>query len=143
MSENKTKATEASVEDYLVAIADEGQREDCRALVTLLGKVTKEPPKVWGYGIVGFGSYHYKYESGREGDGCLTGFAARKGKIAVYLLEDSANQEALLAKLGKYKMGKCCLSLRRLSDVDTKVLEQLVAGSVVAVKKRYGKAGKA
>jgi len=136
MAENKTKATEASVDSYLSAIEDEGRRKDCEALARLMTKVTKEKPKMWGTSIVGFGSYHYKYESGREGDACLTGFSSRKGDISVYLSASFAGREALLAKLGKHKMGKVCLCVRKLDDVDLKVLEQLVVGSVTDTKRR-------
>lgn len=136
MAENKTKATEASVEDYLSAIGDEGRRKDCEALVRLMTKVTKQKPKMWGTSIVGFGSYHYKYESGREGDTCVTGFSSRKDAISIYLDESSPAQEALLSKLGKHKMGKVCLSVRKLADVDMKVLEQLVVGSVAKTNRR-------
>jgi len=132
MVENKTKATEASVESYLSAIADEARRADCVALTRLLTKATKKPPKMWGTSIVGFGSYHYKYESGREGDSCLTGFSSRKDAISIYLVSGADGSERLLSKLGKHKMGKGCLYLRKLSDVDLKVLEQLIIGSMAA-----------
>jgi Domain of unknown function (DU1801) len=138
MAENKTKATEASVEAYLAGIEDEGRRRDCRALAKLMTKATKHPPKMWGPSIVGFGSYHYKYESGREGDSCLTGFSSRKGDISLYLVASFPGQEELLAKLGKHKMGKGCLYLRKLSDVDLKVLEKLIVGAVAERKSRYG-----
>jgi len=138
MAENKTKATEASVESYLSAIEDEARRRDCEALAKLMTKATKQQPKMWGTSIVGFGSYHYKYESGREGDSCLTGFSSRKGDISVYLVASFPGQEELLSKLGKHKMGKGCLYVRKLSDVDLKVLEQLVVGSVAERKRRYG-----
>jgi hypothetical protein len=137
MAENKTKATAASVEDYLAAIEDETRRADCRALSQLMKKVTKAPPKMWGTGIVGFGSYHYKYASGHEGDSCLTGFASRKGDISVYIMGSFPGIDALLAKLGRHKRGKACLYLRKLSDVDLDVLERLVAGSVTEVKRLH------
>ena len=130
MGENKTKATKASVADYLAAIEDEGRRKDCEALCALMAKATKQPPKLWGTSIVGFGSYHYRYESGREGDSCLVGFSSRKGDISVYGLAGSPEREQLLAMLGKYKRGKGCLYIRKLSDIDLKVLGQLVASSV-------------
>jgi len=136
MAENKTKATDASVESYLSAIEDDGRRKDCEALAKLMTRATKEKPKMWGTSIVGFGSYHYKYESGREGDACMTGFSSRKGDISVYLVAGFPGQEALLAKLGKHKMGKACLYVRKLGDVDLKVLEQLVVGSVAEGKRR-------
>ena len=138
MAENKTKAREASVESYFSTIKDEARRKDCETLAKLMTRATKQPPKMWGTSIVGFGSYHYKYESGREGDSCLTGFSSRKGDISVYLVANFPGQEELLSKLGKHKMGKGCLYIRKLSDVDLKVLEQLVARSVAERKRRYG-----
>lgn len=138
MAENKTRPTEISVDGYLAAIDDPERRSDCVALAKLMAKITKAPAVMWGAGIVGFGSYHYRYESGREGDMCATGFSSRKGDISVYLVASGANQEALLAKLGRHKMGKACLYIRRLSEVDLKILEQLVADSVAVVKRRYG-----
>jgi hypothetical protein len=138
MAENKAKATEASVERYLSAIQDEARRKDCEALAKLMTKVTKQPPIMWGTSIVGFGSYHYKYESGREGDSCVTGFSSRKGDISVYLTASVIRQEKLLAKLGKHKVSKGCLYVHKLSDVDLKVLEQLIVGTVAERKHRYG-----
>lgn len=137
MAENKTQATDASVESYLSAIEDESRRKDCEALAKLMAKATKQKAKMWGTSIVGFGSYHYKYESGREGDSCLTGFASRKGDISIYLMAGFPGREALFAKLGKHKMAKACLYVRKLSDIDLKVLEQLVAGSVAERKRRH------
>jgi hypothetical protein len=103
----------------------------------MLKKVTKSEPKMWGPSIVGFGSYRYKYESGREGEACLTGFAIRKSELVVYLTAESKEQTALLSQLGKHKMGKSCLYFKRLADLDTAVLEKVVAGSVAEVKRRY------
>ena len=137
MAESKTKRTEASVDGYFSTIKDEARRKDCEALAKLMTKATKEPPKMWGTSIVGFGSYHYKYESGREGDSCLTGFSSRKSDIVVYLSADVLGQKQLMAKLGKHKVGKGCLYIRQLSDVDLKVLEQLGAGAVAEKKSRY------
>jgi hypothetical protein len=138
MAENKTKATDANVDEHIAAIGSEEQRKDCLSLVKLMSKITKAKPRLWGPSIVGFGSYHYKYESGREGDAGLTGFASRKNGIVVYLVASGPDQDALLARLGRHKMGKSCLYIRRLSEVDAQVLEQLVAGSVAEVKRRYG-----
>ena len=135
MAENKTKATEANVESYISSIGDEARRKDCEALAKLMTKATKQQPKMWGTTIVGFGSYHYKYESGREGDSCLTGFSSRKSDIVVYLVASVLGQEELLSKLGKHKVGKGCLYVRKLSDVDLTVLEQLIVGSVAERKR--------
>ena len=138
MAENKTKATEASVADYLAAIQDEGRRHDCEALVTLMTRATGEQPKRWGPSIVGFGSYHYQYDSGREGDACLVGFSSRKGGISLYLVSDFPGRDGLLSRLGKFKLAKACLYLRKLSDVDLKVLEQLISDSAAARQRNHG-----
>ena len=138
MAENKTKAMEASVEDYFAAIGDEARRKDCETLATLMTKVTKQQPTMWGASIVGFGSYHYKYESGREGDSCLTGFASRKNDISVYLTANVLGQDELLLKLGKHKIGKGCLYVRKLGDIDLTVLEQLVVNAFMERKSHYG-----
>jgi hypothetical protein len=139
MAENKTKTTEVPVESYLSAIEDEARRKDCVALARLMTRATKQKPKMWGTSIVGFGSYHYKYDSGREGDSCLTGFSSRKGDISIYLTADFPGREGLLAKLGKHKMAKGCLSVRKLSDVDPRVLERLVVRSVAERKRNHGR----
>ena len=143
MAEAKTKPTTASVEDYLAARATPEQLGDCKALMALLKKVTKESPKMWGPSIVGYGSYRYIYESGRTGESCLTGFAVRGRELVVYLVAESPAQQSLLAKLGKHKMGKSCLYFKRLADLDTKVLEALVSESVAEIKRRHAVAGDA
>lgn len=138
MAGNKTKATATSVSGYIASLENEALRLECQALLALMTEWTREQPKMWGPSIVGFGSYHYVYDSGREGDSCATGFAARKNEIALYLVAEAPQQQELLARLGKHKMGKACLYLRRLADVDVKVLEKLVKGSVAEVRRRYG-----
>ena len=140
MAENKTKATDASVEDYLAAIDDEARRKDCGALADLMAKATKQPPRMWGASIVGFGSYHYRYASGREGDTCVVGFSSRKGDITVYGL-CAAGAAGHLSRLGKHKAGKGCVYIKRLSDVDLKVLEKLVAGAAAGRKREHGSDG--
>jgi hypothetical protein len=137
MAENKTRATKASVSAYLAAIDDDTRRADCKALATLLTKATGEKPVMWGPSIVGFGSCHYRYESGREGDMCLTGFSSRKDSITVYLTPDFVEKTELTKKLGKHKAGKGCLYFKNLQDVDVKVLEKLVTSSVAELKRRY------
>jgi len=137
MVEPKTKPTMVSVEKHIAAIANEEQRRDAQSLVALMRRVTKQEPKMWGPSIVGFGSYHYKYASGHEGDSALAGFAARKSEFAVYIVAGFEGQENLLAKLGKHKTAKACLYIKRLADVDLKVLEKLVARSVAETKRRY------
>lgn len=137
MGEAKTKATEACVDEYIASRATEEQRADCAALMAMLKKVTKQKPKMWGPSIVGYGSYKYTYESGRTSESCLTGFAIRGRELVVYLVAEGAQQEALLSRLGKHKMGKACLYLKRLSDLDKSVLEQLIVGSVAELKRRW------
>src|SRR5687768_11936007 len=113
------------------------QRNDAQTLVALMRRVTKQEPRMWGPSIVGFGSYHYKYASGHEGDSALTGFAARGRELVVYIAPDFEGRDVLLAELGKHKTGKVCVYIRRLADVDLKVLEKLVARSVADTKRRY------
>ena len=137
MAENKTKPTDASIEEYILSRASEQQRGDCHELVALLEKVTEHPPKMWGTSIVGYGSYRYTYESGRTGEAPLAGFAIRGRQLVVYLFAEGSRQKFLLSKLGKHKMGKSCLYFKRLGDLDRSVLEQLVAGSVADVRRRY------
>ena len=138
MAENKTKVTEASVEDYIASRANEQQKSDCKKLMAVLKKVTKQPPRMWGPSIVGYGSYRYAYDSGRTGEMCLAGFAIRGRELVVYLMAEGTGQEALLARLGKHRMGKACLYIKSLAEIDTSVLGQLVAGSVAQLKQRYG-----
>jgi hypothetical protein len=137
MAELKTKQTDASVEAYLNAIEDTGRRDDCRALAALMRRVTRHEPKMWGTSIVGFGSYHYKYASGHEGDSCLAGFSSRKAEISLYLMPGLQAKATLLAALGRHKAGKGCLYIRRLSDIDVGVLETLVRESVAELRRRY------
>jgi hypothetical protein len=138
MAEAKTKATQANVADYLAAKASDDQRIDCAALMAMLEKITGESPKMWGPSIVGYGAYRYTYESGRTGESCLVGFAVRGKELVVYLGAEGEQQEALLSRLGKHKMGKACLYFKRLSDLDKPVLEQLIAGSIAEIKRRHG-----
>lgn len=132
MAENKTKRTETSVGQYLAGIQDDLRRQDCEALIKVMTKATKLKPKMWGTSIVGFGSLKYKYESGREGETCLVGFASRKGDISIYGTGSAPGREELLSRLGRHKTGKGCLYVGKLKDVDFAVLEQLIAQSVAA-----------
>jgi hypothetical protein len=141
MPEAKTKPTSASIEEYLASRASPEQLADCKALMALLKKVTKQSPKMWGPSIVGYGSYSYRYGSGHTGESCLTGFAVRGKELVVYLVAESPEQLALLAKLGRHKVGKACLYFKRLADLDTKVLEALVSESVAEIKRRHPVAG--
>jgi hypothetical protein len=138
MAENKTKPTDASVEDYIASRGNAQQRTDCRELMVLLEKVTRHSPKMWGPSIVGYGAYRYTYESGRTGEAPLVGFAIRGRELVVYVLAEGQEQRTLLSKLGKHEMGKGCLYFKQLADLDRSALEKLVAGSVAEVKRRYG-----
>ncbi len=137
MSEPKTKPTEVSAESHIAAIASEEQRNDAQILVALMRRVTRQEPRMWGPSIVGFGSYHYKYASGHEGDSALAGFAMRGRELVVYIAPSFEGRDMLLAKLGKHRTGKVCVYIRRLADVDLKVLETLVARSVAETKRCY------
>jgi len=136
MAEQKTKPTEQTVANFLDGVADENVRKDCFDLVRLMEKATAFPPVMWGGSIVGFGQYHYKYESGHEGYSCLAGFSPRKQNISLYVM-GFENRQTLLDKLGKYKAGKGCLYIKKLSDVDSQVLEQLVKESAAYLQKKY------
>ena len=138
MAENKTKPTDASVEDYIASRANAQQYTDCQELMTLFKKVTRHSPRMWGPSIVGYGSYRYTFESGRTGEAPLAGFAIRGRDLVVYLMADGAEQRALLSKLGKHKMGKSCLYFRQLADLDGSALEKLVVGSVAEARRRHG-----
>ena|SRR5690349_15724533 len=137
MAEQKTKPTDVSVNDFIDKVDNEQVRDDCRALVKMMKKVTGFPAKMWGPSIVGFGSYHYKYESGHEGDSCLAAFSPRKGNLTVYYMGDFPNQESLFKKLGKYKVSKACIYIKKLEDIDMDVLEKIVKGSMDHTKKKY------
>ena len=115
MAENKTKPTDASVENYIAARGSEQQRADCRELIALLEKATRKPRRMWGPSIIGFGSYQYKYESGRTGEAPLVGFAIRGRELVIYLRADQDEQRSLLSKLGPHKMSKSCLYFKRAS----------------------------
>ena len=139
MSAPKTKPTEVSVESHIAAIKNEPQRNDARTLVALMRRVAKQEPRMWGPSIVGFGSYHYKYVTGHEGDSALAAFAVRGSELVVYTEAEFEGRDALLAQLGKHKTGKVCVYIRRLADIDLKVLETLVARSIAETKRRYPK----
>lgn len=130
MAELKTKLTRASVDKFLQAIKDEQTRADCFKISAMMQKATKAEPRMWGTSIVGFGHYHYKSASGREGDWFVVGFSPRKQNISLYLMGGWQGQEELLGKLGRHSTGKGCLYIKRLADVDTKTLKQLIGISV-------------
>jgi hypothetical protein len=137
MAEAKTQPTTASVASYLDAIEDDTRRKDCKQLAALMKRVTGCAPKMWGTAIVGFDQYHYKYASGHEGDSCIVGFSARKGPISIYMAAGCDADLALLPQLGKHKMGKGCLYVNKLADVNLPVLEKMLVGAVAGTKKRY------
>jgi len=134
-AEVKTKVNEASVEGFLNSVTDEQARKDCLEVLKIMKQITKEEPKMWGASIVGFGSYHYKGASGREGDWFLTGFSPRKQNLTLYLNHGFDVHKDLLKKLGKYKTGMGCLYVNKLEDVDKKVLKELVTESVKRMRK--------
>lgn len=129
MAELKTKKTKSSVKDFLNKIPDETKRKDCIKINDIMKKITKAEPKMWGAAIVGFGDFHYKYASGREGDFFITGFSPRKEAITLYFMSGLHEQVELLKKLGKHKTGKGCLYIKKIEDVDVKVLEKLISSS--------------
>jgi nucleoid DNA-binding protein len=141
MAENKTKPTKLSVAAFIAALTDRTRRADAKALVKLMQSVTAEKPKMWGTSIIGFGSYHYKYESGREGDTPVVGFSPRKAATVLYNVGGFDGSEALRAKLGKHTSGKGCLYIKKLAEIDQQVLETLVLKSVSATRARYPSEG--
>lgn len=133
----KTKPTEASVDAFIAKTPNETRRRDAKTALALFKKVTGEKPKMWGPSIVGFGSYHYKYESGREGDMAMTGFSPRASAMVLYVIGGLPETDALYAKLGKYKLGKSCLYVNTFDDVDLAVLEKIITKSVAYMRKKY------
>jgi hypothetical protein len=129
MAELKTKQTDQSVEKFLNGVADKKRREDCFTVLEMMKQITKMEPKMWGPSIVGFGSYHYKYESGHEGDMCMIGFSPRKQNLTLYIMPGFGNYDELMKKLGKHKTGKSCLYINKLEDVDLPMLKKLIQGS--------------
>jgi len=134
MAENKTKPTEGGVTEFIGAIADPVKRADAKAIAALMRRATGEKPKMWGPSIVGFGSKHYKYETGREGDSPVVAFSPRKAATVLYGATGFDGAADLLARLGKHTMGKGCLYIKKLADVDSEALEALIAGAVSAKK---------
>ena len=137
MSGNKTKPTGASVDAFLDGLADAQMQADCRAVAAMMAEVTGSEPRLWGSSIVGFGSYHYRYASGREGDFMLAGFAPRKRALTLYIMAGFAEYADLLARLGKHTTGKSCLYVKRLADVDQAVLRELVTRSVRYIRQKH------
>jgi hypothetical protein len=130
MAELKTQKTRASVAKFLASIEDEKKRKDSRAVLKMMKEITGDKPKMWGTAMIGFGSYHYKYASGKEGDWFLTGFSPRKQALTLYIMSGFSKYDALLKKLGKFKTGKACLYIKKLEDVHLPTLEELIRRSV-------------
>jgi hypothetical protein len=134
-AELKTRETEASVEEFLNSIGDEERRRDSFHALEIFKRLTGEEPKMWGPSIVGFGSRVLKYDSGRELDWMLTGFSPRKGNLTLYIMDGFAKYDDLMARLGKHKTGKSCLYVKKLSDIDQAVLEELISESVASIRR--------
>ena len=137
MKQNKTQRTDNSVSLFLDQIEPEPKRKDSYALVALMSKITAEEPKLWGTSVIGFGDYHYKYKSGREGDWFLTGFSLRKNALTVYFMCDLSHEGLNFDGLGKYKLSKGCLYFKKVEDVDLNVLTQIIKDSIEIIKKMY------
>lgn len=137
MTDNKTQATQSDVAEFLAAVDHPTRRADAARLDALFREVTGWAPQMWGPSIVGYGAYHYRYESGREGDMCATGFSPRKANLSIYILPGYADFGPLLTRLGKHKMGKSCLYINKLSDIDEAVLRQLIRAGLDALGATY------
>ena len=135
---NKTIPTRASAADFIKAIADPNRRRDCQTLARMMRELVGKQARMWGSSIVGYGQYHYRYDSGREGDMMLTGFSPRAQNLAIYIMPGFVGYGGLMKRLGKFKTGKSCLYVKRLDDVDQKVLRQLIERSVKDMKRKYG-----
>lgn len=136
-AKNKNQATDADVPTFIEALEDPQQKQDSLALLTMMEEITDEPARMWGPGIIGFGRYHYRYESGREGDFMRVGFSPRKGKLALYIIPGFEPFSAILQKLGKHSTGKSCLYIKSLSAVDQQALKELLHASVLEMERRY------
>jgi len=137
MGELTTRPTAASVDAFIDAVDDQRKRQDARAVARMMAEITGEPPRMWGPSIVGFGSYRYRYASGRQGDFLTTGFSPRKRALTLYIMAGFSAYEELLAKLGKHTVGKSCLYVKRLADVDQDVLRELIERSVAYIRAKY------
>lgn len=137
MADNKTKETPEDVSAFIDRVPDEARRGDAKALCALIEGAIDEPPRMWGTSIIGFGRYRYRYDSGREGEASVAGFSPRAKELVVYLPADAPDRDALLARLGKHKLGKSCLYVKSLAEVDGDVLAELVRQSAAAIKERY------
>lgn len=134
---NKTRPEAASAEAFIAAIDDPDRRKDCTRIAEIMARATGAPATMWGESMVGFGNYHYRYASGREGDWFLTGFAPRKGSLSLYVMPGFDRFDSLMRDLGKYKTGKSCLYIKRLADIDEAVLVELINESVAWMREQY------
>lgn len=134
---NKTQKTTVSPEAFLATIEPKQKREDCLALLSMMKDITGLMPKMWGAAIVGFGEYHYKYESGREGDSLRIGFSPRAQALTIYIMPGYNNFEKELSQLGKHKLGKSCLYIKRMSDIDEEVLRAIVTKGFEIMQEKY------
>ena len=136
-NQNKTVPTEVRPEEFIASVDNEVKREDSFELIELMKEVTQQPPVMWGSSLIGFGNYHYKYASGREGDFFLTGFSPRKQALTVYIMPGFDGYPQIMGKLGKFKTGKSCLYIKKLDDIDRDLLKDLVAKSVAYMRENY------
>lgn len=137
MAELKTKATGVSVDAFLDAVPDPGRREDAKKVRAMMERLSREPAAMWGPSIVGFGRYHYKYDSGHEGEMCRLGFSPRAKELVLYVMANAELHKPLLARLGKHRTGKSCLYIKRLTDVDEAVLEELIGEGIAWLDAKY------
>lgn len=137
MAENKTKPNATSPDEFIANVESARKREDAKVLLAMCEEIVGEPAQMWGPSIIGCGSYHYIYESGREGDMCLLGFSPRKASLVVYIIGEVDDQSEMLAQLGKHKIGRACLYINKLADVDMDILRELMVKSVAAQRKKY------
>lgn len=133
----KTKTNDSSVEDFIKLLDDDRRKADCFKLIDILSEITGEEAKMWGTSIIGFGNYHYKYPSGHEGEWAILGFSPRKKETSLYIYNQASDAEDLLPKLGKYKMGKACIYIKNLSDIDESILRQIAKKSLEFITKTY------
>ncbi len=137
MSTLKTQRTDASVEDYLAGVTSDRRRRDATTVLEMMRRLTGEEPKMWGSSLVGFGSYRYRYKSGKEGEWFLTGLSPRKQALTIYIMPGFSEFDRLMQRLGKFTTGRSCLYIKKLEDIDTGVLETLIERSVAMMKARY------
>ena len=137
MAEIKTKPTVMTAAEFIAAVENPVRREEAEAVCAMMARITGEPPRMWGPSIIGFGSYHYKYDSGHEGTMCRLGFSPRKAQLVLYILTGAEGEEAQLARLGKHKTGKSCLYISKLADVDMAVLEEMVGEALAYMDAKY------